>query len=121
MEPQGSISSRLAGADEGSQGRRSNDQDAAGHSSLPKPLSTQFGEMTDASSTIIGARIDARPRHGMNLLVARQPAGGISVIGKPEWTEIEITVDSGACEIVMPMGMCEHIGVLASAQYLEGF
>ena len=41
-------------------------------------------------------------------------------MGKADWIEIEITVDSGACETVMPAGICHSIGILASRQYLEG-
>ncbi len=38
---------------------------------------------------------------------------GISAIKDPsEWTEIEITVDSGAGETVMPRSLCEGISIL---------
>ena len=48
--------------------------------------------------------------------------GGLSAVGDKasEWIEIEITVDSGACETVMPMSSCHSISVLASKQYMEG-
>ena len=29
-----------------------------------------------------------------------------------EWTEIEVTVDSGACVSVMPVGICEDIDII---------
>ena len=45
--------------------------------------------------------------------------GGISAFGRSEWTEIEITVDSGACETVMSRNLCTHISILSSQQYLE--
>ena len=38
---------------------------------------------------------------------------GISVVRKPdEWTQITVTVDSGACVSVMPVGICEGISIL---------
>ena len=46
--------------------------------------------------------------------------GEISALGKSEWIEIEITVDLGACEVVMPMSLYHGISVLASKQYMEG-
>ena len=46
--------------------------------------------------------------------------GGISAFGKSDWIEIEITVDSGACETVMPMSLYRGISVLTSRQQLEG-
>ena len=35
-------------------------------------------------------------------------------IDVPEWTEIEITIDSGACDTVMPRGMCAHISMIST-------
>ena len=46
---------------------------------------------------------------------------GISVVGRPEWQEIEITVDSGACDTVMPSKMCSHISILSTPKSLSGF
>ena len=46
--------------------------------------------------------------------------GGISNVGEAKWIEIEITVDSGACETVMPMSWCRGISVLSSRQYMDG-
>ena len=31
-----------------------------------------------------------------------------------EWTEVEITADSGACDNVMPKSLCEHINIVPS-------
>ena len=38
----------------------------------------------------------------------------------PEWVEIEITIDSGACDTVMPENMCPHISLLASESSRAG-
>ena len=46
---------------------------------------------------------------------------GISTIkGPQEWTEIEITVDSGACVTVMPRTLCEGISILKNRLSREG-
>ena len=38
---------------------------------------------------------------------------GISSVRRPgEWTQIDVTVDSGACVCVMPIGICEGIDVM---------
>ena len=41
---------------------------------------------------------------------------GISVVNAPEWQEIEITVDSGACDIVIPTKMYSHTSILENAK-----
>ena len=46
---------------------------------------------------------------------------GISVVNTPEWHEIVITVDSGACDTVMPTKMCSHISILENAKVRAGF
>lgn len=38
----------------------------------------------------------------------------------PEWQEIEITVDSGACDTVMPAGMCTHISIVSTPESRAG-
>jgi hypothetical protein len=40
--------------------------------------------------------------------------------GPQEWTEIEITVDSGACVTVMPRSLCEGISILQKRLSREG-
>ena len=47
--------------------------------------------------------------------------GNISIVSEPEWQEIEITVDSGACDTVMPTRMCAHISIVATAKSRSGF
>ena len=99
--PRGSIRAWLTDTEEGSQRREKDDQHATGHSSKSKPI----------KSTCVDELV------GKNHLSV---LGGLSTIGKAEWMEIEITVDSGACETVMPMNVCHSISVLASRQYIEG-
>ena len=38
----------------------------------------------------------------------------------PGWTEIEVTIDSGACDTVMPTRMCQHISIVASEDSKRG-
>ena len=48
------------------------------------------------------------------LLVHKKP-NSISVVQSPDdWTEIEVTVDSGACETVMPASMARNIEIVQS-------
>jgi hypothetical protein len=48
----------------------------------------------------------------------RSPISGVS---EPEWHEIEITVDSGACDTVVPTTLCSHISLMATAKSRSGF
>ena len=41
-------------------------------------------------------------------------------ISQMEWTCIDVIVDSGACESVMPRSMCSHIAIVPSAQSRAG-
>ena len=56
------------------------------------------------------------PRDGISIMeVVKKP--GISAIQRPdEWIQIEVTVDSGACVTVMPVGICMGISILQNAQ-----
>ena len=51
----------------------------------------------------------------MNTFIRKSPSSSISVVTNPdEWIEIEVTVDSGACETVMPASMARHIEISKS-------
>ena len=47
--------------------------------------------------------------------------GNTSIVSAPRWQDIEITVDAGACDIVMPLEMCAHISMVATAKSRSGF
>ena len=47
--------------------------------------------------------------------------GNISIVSQAEWQEIEITVDSGACDSVSPTKMCPHILMVATAKSRSWF
>ena len=56
-------------------------------------------------------------------LTRKVPGGGcISWVDAEEmgWTEIEITIDSGACDTVMPARLCSHISVLSTENSKRG-
>ena len=54
-------------------------------------------------------------RYMRPLTYANRP---LNAVGMNEWEEIEVIVDSGACETVMPRGMCSNIRIRPSAQSL---
>ena len=118
IHPVGSVSAWLANADDDSQRRKNHDHEATGHSSKSKPTELTAVDM-------MGSPID--PGFGSkSLSPGATPLrhisglGGISNVGEAKWIEIEITVDSGACETVMPMSWCRGISVLSSRQYMDG-
>ena len=51
----------------------------------------------------------------MPLTLANRSLGAV---GPAEWQEIEVIVDSGACETVMPRNLCQMIPIVPSAQSL---
>ena len=87
----GSTESWLSGTDDGSQSGGVNQEHASGTPSQPKPQS--------GLSTLI-------PRIGSAISAVQSP---------DDWIEIEVTVDSGACETVMPSNLCQGIEILRSA------
>ena len=62
----------------------------------PKPISSQ--EMSGERGNCIA-------------FLGQGAAGHISTAGEAQWQEIEITVDSGACDTVMPAYMCADIRI----------
>ena len=50
----------------------------------------------------------------LNMLIIKERNPLSVVQPAPEWMEIEITIDSGACDTVMPDNMCPHISLLSS-------
>ena len=50
----------------------------------------------------------------LNILTMKKGSGSICAIDVPEWFEIEITIDSGACDTVMPAKMCPHISMFTT-------
>ena len=81
-----------------------------------------FGEDVDLSAcrNLPGIRSSAF-RDGVSFL-GEKPKNSLSGVAEaPEWTEIEITVDSGACDTVMPAAMCPHISIISTAKSRAGF
>ena len=101
VPPVGSTESWLSSTDDGSQTGRVNQQEAPGNLSQPKPHSFPIlGSLRGSSSisTLIPKKTNA-----------------ISIVQSPDdWIEIEVTVDSGACETVMPADLCTGISIMQS-------
>ena len=57
----------------------------------------------------------------LSILTMRKPSGALSAVDSPEWLEIEMTVDSGACDTVMPPAMAPHISLLANEFSKAGY
>ena len=45
-------------------------------------------------------------------------SGHLGSVSPAEWTLIDVIVDSGACETVMPRSLCQMIPIVPSAQSL---
>ena len=59
--------------------------------------------------------LDDAASHGRDLsILTVKGTQSICAINVPEWTEIEITIDSGACDTVMPASMCSHISMMTT-------
>ena len=53
-------------------------------------------------------------------VLTRRPNSQICSVGTAEWVEIEITIDSGACDTVMPASMCGHISMISTPESRAG-
>ena len=103
VPPIGSTVSWLSGTDEGSRAGGVKRQDAQGDPSKPKPRAIPLYGTSSG-------------QNGISTLIAKRPSSAISTVQSPhEWVEIEITVDSGACETVMPPGLCTGISISQSS------
>ena len=103
IHPQGSIDESRVSTDDGSRGGgfRSRRQRHPPHSE------TQVQTVIDHDQQRQGSAIGGL----CTLLPVRRQ--GISAMRSPdEWTELEVTVDSGACISVMPIASCEGIDIL---------
>ena len=45
----------------------------------------------------------------LGVMTLKQPRGSLNAIGSQDWIEVELTVDSGACDTVMPEGVSANI------------
>jgi hypothetical protein len=76
----------------------------------------------DNDNAVRWKHLSAQPLSTSGLSILQQiKRPGISAIKDPnDWTEIEITVDSGACVTVMPRSFCEGISILQNRLSREG-
>ena len=57
----------------------------------------------------------------LDILTPKRSDNGLNNVNEPEWTEVEITVDSGACDTVMPARMCAHISIVSTPTSRSGY
>ena len=57
---------------------------------------------------------------GSSLMPLTYAGTDLCGVSQEEWTCIDVIVDSGACETVMPRSMCSHIAIRPSAQSAAG-
>jgi hypothetical protein len=116
----GSIGELRPGADDGScRGRKSTRRKW-----LPLHAETQSTVVTavDNDHAVNLGKLSAYPQltSGISILQQVKKPGISTIKGPQEWTEIEITVDSGACVTVMPRSLCEGISILQNRLSREG-
>ena len=135
-DPCGSVEESRLGTDEGS--ARRHDQEAeARATSMPKPIQDSDKQVADTPPTgscwAFGPRVtseeyaewkqrQARKRVAGSLSPLEYANGALSPVSEANngWFQIEVTVDSGACDTVMPLSMCEGIDVIPSLASLRG-
>ena len=103
VPPVGSTVSWLGGTDEGS--RVGKDEHAKGHPLMPKP----------SSSMKIDAAVKVSENQYLGILTKKKDKSISNITPVDEWIEIEVTVDSGACDTVMPAEWCKGIPIVHSA------
>ena len=103
VPPVGSTVSWLGGTDEGS--RVGKDEHAKGHPLMPKP----------SSSMKIDAAVEVSANQYLGILTKKKDNSISNITPVDEWIEIEVTVDSGACDTVMPASWCKGIAIVKSS------
>ena len=114
----GSIVGRCHNAEDDSQAN-SKDQDADMATLKSKPAITETvkGNVIKFGVLCTGGARQLSPLGGVRQL---SPVSTVNGPPKEEWTKIEVCVDSGACESVMPANLCEHIPIVPSEQSIGG-
>ena len=105
----GSTSNGSSGTDEGSH-PGTTPQDAIGNQVKPKPIG--ISEMYSGKNhRDCECNQDHGDHGGCVSFLGQGKIGHISATSEPLWHEIELTIDSGACDTVMPINMCGDIRV----------
>ena len=82
-----------------------------------------------ATSTLVLGPKTPRPRASISPLAlcpleytkeSRASLCPMSASGQEEWYEVELTADTGACDIVIPKDMCPGIPIVPSFQSING-
>ena len=76
-----------------------------------------------AKTTGISGAIPDGKLKTLNVLTRRMPRESSLSLMEGEdkgWVEIEVTIDSGACDTVMPTSLCSHISIITTADSRRG-
>ena len=93
------------------------DETARTHSELEDATEASL-KSNPASTDADGLSQDTLFLDPLGLKIGEQHV--VSNIGPLEWTEVEVTSDSGACETVIPAGWCPNIPTVDSLGPMRG-
>ena len=67
-------------------------------------------------------RFENDKKGGISIITEKDRPSNLSTITEEDlgWIEIEVTIDSGACDTVMPASMCSHISILQTEESRRG-
>ena len=71
------------------------------------------------ANSLMGGCTSALPVRGLSPLVEMEKPG-LSSVSQAEWVMIDVIADSGACETVLPKGLCANIALKESAASKAG-
>ena len=91
----------------------------AGLTASSTSASADFGNVFDQAVAVQG-KAEQRPMMERALMPMTYVGGDLMSFSDDGWTPIEVIVDSGACETVMPRNMCSHINIVPSRQSAAG-
>ena len=75
----------------------------------------------DSDSNVAGKGKESKPLYPLTKIVGSRTVSQLnSNQSSGCWRELEVTVDSGACETVMPEEACDHIKITPSLQSMRG-
>lgn len=90
--------------------------------SATKPDGQVASDRDEAHELVIGMRMqEDQSESFLGVMTLRQPKGTILALVPQDWGEIELTVDSGASDTVMPEGTCPLISLLESVGSKAGY
>ena len=88
---------------------------------MESPGCLSFGKKVRFDVTCKSALVAPTSAATLSILTMKKPPGALLTVDAPEWQEIEMTVDSGACDTVMPASIAPHISLLANEFSRAGY